>query len=90
MNSTYLKLEKIWDACSVKGSNVLIEIIPFLKNCGIRLRQNVDSLKQITLSISITGKRTKGQARLQTSGMTKMKTPRRRDGGVSSGRVYWI
>ena len=54
MNSTYLTLEKIWDDCSVKGSSALLEIIPFFKICGIRLRQNDDSLKQITLSIPTT------------------------------------
>ncbi len=54
MNSTYLKLEKIWNACSVKGSSALLEIIPLFKDCGIRLRQNDDSLKQITLSIATT------------------------------------
>ncbi len=38
----------------MNDSSALLKIIPLLKNYGIRLRQNDDSLKQITFSIPTT------------------------------------
>ncbi|MCU7805479.1 MAG: hypothetical protein KZQ92_14565 [Candidatus Thiodiazotropha sp. (ex Lucinoma borealis)] len=54
MNSAYMKLLEVWNNCPAKGSVALLDIFLLLNEYGIKLRQNDDSLKQVTLSVPTT------------------------------------
>jgi hypothetical protein len=51
MNTAYIELQKIWQACLLSGDGELRRIIEILANHGISLRRKDGALIQINLSI---------------------------------------